>query len=119
MHYRLEKNLKIMDELVIYCVKHGGRNIDLNITFAEEFSLFSLTAEVDAIPQSDIDRISQMLNEERQYEIEENYWMLGGDSELQGESEMFLVGIMIDEATVTCSNGRLTIRAKRMEKNGD
>lgn len=90
--------------------------MDMNLTFEENASLFSLCAEVDPIPQENIDRISRQLNEKRQHEIEENFWMLGGDSELQGESEMFLVGIMIDKATVTYAEGKLTVHAKRIEE---
>ena len=115
MNHRLEKNLKILNELIICCFKRGGRNMDMNLTFEEDVSLFTLSGEVDGMSPESVDRISRQLNEERQREVEENYWTLGGDSELNGESEMFLVGIMIDEATVTYENGRLYIHAVRFE----
>lgn len=115
MSHRLEKNLKILDELIIYCYKNGGKNITVNLNWEDNASLFQVSAKVNAIPKEDIERLVTKLNVTRQREVEENYWALGGDSELRGESELSLVGMMLDEAQITYEDKELTIHAKRLE----
>lgn len=115
MKHRIEKNLKILDELVVFCSKQGGKDIDVHLSFKRDVSEFHVCTKIEKMPMPALDALKSDLKAERQHEVEENYWMLGGDSELEGESQMFLVGIMIDEASIHYDGQSLTIQAKRKE----
>ena len=115
LNHRIEKNIKILDELVVFCSKQGGSDIDVHLSFKREFSEFHVCTRIENMPLAVVTALKADLKAKRQHEVEENYWMLGGDSELKGESQMFLVGIMLDEASIDYDGQMLSIRAKRKE----
>jgi hypothetical protein len=56
--------------------------------------------------------VIKKLNAPRQREVEQEFWDIMGESEI--DCEMTLVGMLCDEATVGYENGELSIIIKRL-----
>ncbi len=113
MGHRLEKNMRILDELVGFCCKRGASNIDININFEDKKTILTISGKLNSISQDDLEFIREELNMERQKEVEECYWVLNGDDSFG--DELMLTGVMIDYADVTYENKIIKIVATRIE----
>ena len=113
MKYQFEKKLKIINELMTYLYKLGSKDINVRLEKGNSSTLFLIWGEIDSISSDELDNLSTMLNTDRQHEIEEYYWNLGGESESDGE--LSLVGMMIDKVEITYSNNILTFKIYRDE----
>lgn len=113
MKFRVEKNLRILNELITYFHKHNNNNIHIDIENSDEFTYFYIAGKIDDITEDELIELNRILNIPRQHEVEQYYWHLGGESEL--ECELSLVGIMIDEAIIDYSDGVLSFKIKRLE----
>ena len=60
-----------------------------------------------------LNELNNILNSPRQKEVEECYWQLGGESELN--CELSLIGAMIDSAEVEYKDGILKVKMLRKE----
>ena len=116
MQHRLSKNIKIIDELIEYLYKRGCQEMNLDLKFKKSESIFIIRIQKDAISPKCIDRLEERLNIQRCYEVEENFWELTGDSEIEGENELVLTGMMIDKTELSFSENTLEIKIKRLEK---
>lgn len=63
-----------------------------------ELSTITIIDYNSAYPDDEISSLNDVLNIQRQCEVEEFYWELMGDD--SHEDELFLVGSMVDKATV-------------------
>ena len=103
---KLEKECKIIlkdkDES-IYSLK------DFNNEFINKMS-DDLIKEIDDI---ELYNLKKILNTNRQHEVEEYYWNLGGECELEGE--LSLVGMMIDKAEISYNDSILSIKIYRAD----
>ncbi len=113
MKFRFEKNLRVFEELLGYCYKRGGTQIDSSITFDKEATYLKIESRVEGLTESSLKELSQMLNKKRQREIEECYWLANGENSLGDELE--LVSVMIDEAIVSYNDNILCFQIKRKE----
>lgn len=113
MGQRLEKNMKILDELVSYCAKRGARNVDMNINLMENSTTLTVSAPNTTITDYDLLTLKEALECDRQHEVEECYWCISGEDNFG--DELALAGVMIDSADITYDGDRLTIIAKRIE----
>ena len=111
MKYKLEKNLKILNELITYY--NTKRSYDLHIDFhsTEKNFSFAISGYIDCLNKEEIHNLNITLNKPRQHEIEQTYWSLGGESEF--ESELTLVAMMIDKAVINYADNILTIEVER------
>ncbi len=113
MGHRLEKNMKIMEELVSFCTKRGSRDIDLNLNFEKTFSTITVSAKNTKASDEDLRMLKEALFSDRQHEVEECFWNITGEDYFG--HELTITGVMIDDATVTYENNVLEIVAKRIE----
>ena len=109
----MEKNLRIINELVIFCHMVGAQESDIHFAHTDGSSVIEVTSPVEDLDEHTIAELWESLNLPRQREIEQDYWELSGDSETVGE--LPLVGMMLDEATVEYRQGVLLIRALRKD----
>ena len=72
----------------------------------------SLT-KIDNISKDELESLIDILNTPRQREVENYYWNLGGECEF--DTELTLVGMMINSAKVTYIDNVLTISIIREE----
>ncbi|MCF0147917.1 MAG: hypothetical protein HUJ77_05910 [Clostridium sp.] len=113
MRYQFERNLKIINELMTYLHKLGAKNINVKFTKNDSTTDIDIWGEIITMEQSELDNLINLLNTDRQHEIEEYYWNLDSDAEENGD--FTLIGMMIDKADVTYSNNILSFKICRNE----
>lgn len=113
MHFRFKKNLRIMNELVTCLHKLGAKNINFNLNEACKETFFTIYGEINLIDESHLNNIRNLLSTKRQHEVEEYYWNLPSDYD--SESQLSIVGMMIDSSEVIYDNNILTIKLSKIE----
>lgn len=114
MKLKLEKKLKIVNELITCFHKLGGDKVTLDLDFDGNNTSFIIKGKITNLSEIEVEGLSQLLNTPRQHEVEQYYWNLNGESEL--DCELSLVGMMVDEAELTYNNDILTIKIKRIDE---
>lgn len=113
MKFKIEKNIKIINELIAYFYKLGTTDVHIDLTSENENSYFNVYGHVNTISKEELEYLTSILNTPRQHEIEHYYWSLGGECEF--DSELTLVGMMINSAKVYFKDGILKISIIREE----
>ncbi|MDU5108650.1 hypothetical protein [Clostridium sp.] len=113
MKYQFERNLKIINELMTYLHKLGAKDINVKFTKNDSTTNIDIWGEIISIEQDELDSLINILNTDRQHEIEEYYWNL--DSEGEENGELTLIGMMIDNADITYTNNILSFKILRNE----
>ena len=113
MNFKVEKNLKIISELMSFCYHFSAKDITVNIKTIDNTSNIVLDAIIKDFPKDDYDNLIQALSIPRQHEVEQYYWHLGGESEF--DCELSLVGMMVDNTNIKYENDRLHIELQRLE----
>lgn len=114
MTHDRQKNIRILDELTSYCYLKGAEHISINLDVENDLMIFTLKCHVPNLTNNDLDYLETSLNVPRCHEMEEYYWELTGDTE--GENELSLVGMMIDEVCINFEESLLTIEVKRKKQ---
>ncbi len=113
MGHRLEKNVKIMHELISFCAKRGARDLDMNISFDTSETFITICAKNTVVSDDDMEFLKNAIYSDRQHEVEECFWNISGEDYLG--DELTLAGVMIDNGEVSYENNTLTIKVKRVE----
>ena len=113
MKFKMEKNLKIVNELITYFNKLGNSIVHIDLSSDNENSYFNIYGEIKNFSDQELQSLIKILNTPRQHEVEQYYWNLGGESEY--DSELSLVGMMINTAKVSYENNILKISLIREE----
>jgi len=111
MRNNLEIALKISSDLMTYCHHHGAVNYITQITEGEEAIKYLINAYPVEISQEQLEGLRKRLNAPRQRDVEHEYWELIGESE--DFSELMLVGMSCDEATIDYEFKNLTFTLLR------
>ncbi|MGL4656243.1 MAG: hypothetical protein ACRCWM_10220 [Sarcina sp.] len=113
MKFTIEKNIRILDELVTYYNKIGNKDVHIDMKQDEEKHYLFISGEVKDLSEDELLNLKVLLSTPRQHEIEEYYWQLGG--EISFDCELTLVGMMIDEATISYKDNILSISLMRID----
>ena len=114
MTHDRQKNIRILDELTSYCYLKGAEHISINLDVENDLMIFTLKCYVPNLTKGDLDYLDTSLTVPRCHEMEEYYWELAGDTE--GENELSLVGMMIDDVLIAFEEDILTIEVKRKKQ---
>lgn len=98
MQNEIKKITKLVDEVTSLLMKNGSNDINVHIKRDSDLSTITIIDYNSAYPNDEIASLNDILNIQRQCEVEEFYWELMGDD--SHEDELFLVGSMVDKATV-------------------
>ena len=115
MKFKLEKNIRIISELITYFHKLGTDDVHIDMGTDDCNSYFFISGIVENLDKNELDNLTLILNTKRQHEIEQYYWHLGGECEY--DCELTLVGMMIDNVTIVYENNILTLKLFRKEIN--
>ena len=107
MRDEIRKINRLIDEVTSLFMKRGSKEIDVKIRREDKNTVISIIDYNTSYCDSEIEELSSVLNIQRQCEVEGFYWELMGDDS-KGD-ELFLVGSMIDSATVKKVNNDLHI----------
>lgn len=113
MKFKIEKNLKIINEIINYFYTLGNSDVHIDLSSDDNTSYFNIYGYVESISNDEIDSLIKILNTPRQREIEQYYWNLNGECEF--DSELSLVGMMINSAKVSYTDKILRIALVRDE----
>lgn len=86
-----------------YCYNHGSTNVHIDIKKENKKTVIFVRAEISSIDKEDLELLKKLLNAPRCHEMEEYYWNLTGDNDT--DTELTLVGMMIDEAHINYVDG--------------
>ncbi len=98
MQNEVKKLTKLVDEVTSLLTRSGSNDINVHIKRDDNLSTITIIDYNSSYPAEEIASLSDVLNIQRQCEVEEFYWELMGDD--SHEDELFLVGSMVDNATV-------------------
>ena len=111
MRTEFEKHMKITSEMLSFCHLHGAREFHIDLFETIEEVQFTITASPINIDEEEMSKTLKRIQAPRRREMEQNYWGLGGRSEIT--SELHLIGMMVDEATITRNENAITIKLIR------
>ncbi len=111
MSYKKEKLMKIMNELVNFCMKINMKDINVDINFSGHIEKISVEGSCINPPLEKLDKLYRILNLPRQEELEELYWTLMGDCHEEENLEM--IGVMVDRGEVEYKDNILKISVYR------
>ncbi len=115
MKHETKKICKIVDELTTLLLKEGSGLIEFKINRLSDRTVISIVDHHTHYSQKEVDDMIECFNVQRQFEVEEYYWQLVGESD--NDSELTIVGVMVDHADVKLENGDLHIDLIRLNKN--
>lgn len=89
---------RIVEELMNYFFSLGATNLYVNINEEEKRYKIFFKCNCGSCAEEKIDEVSKLLKCGKNEEMEEYYWALTG--ECDSDSELSLIGMMIDESEV-------------------
>lgn len=108
------KVTKIIDELVYYLLRYHCDNIHVEIGKEESYYHVLITGNYDVEHMSRIYDIEKMLERgARDKSIEAEFWELMGLNSSSFDSELQLIGMMVDEASVEIEGESFRIDIKK------
>lgn len=105
---------RIVDELIVFLFSIGGTDIRVNIQNLENHYKIFFESDYTEGQNQKIDKLIKYINCPKQEEMEEYYWELAGDCDI--DTELSLVGMMIDEAEINFVDDRIQIVLYRYKK---
>ncbi|MGL4773140.1 MAG: hypothetical protein ACRC2K_06180 [Clostridium sp.] len=115
MKFKTEKNLKIVNELISYCYHYGSDEVSMDIKNVDDSTRIHIKAKLTNFSEDNLQNLIDTLNVPRQHEVEQYYWHLGGESAF--DSELSLVGMMVDESNISFSDNVLNLEVIRKGAN--
>lgn len=113
MKFKKEKLIKLMNELVNFCLGIGMKDLDISFKSHDDRGEITVSGYAENPPMDELEDLQEILNAPRQEELEEYYWVLVGDG--HGMQELEMVGILVDNGSITYENHILTIYICRRE----
>lgn len=111
MKHIRQRNARIAEELILFAYKYGAENINLNIKNNAHETIIAIEATNVNLDKETIETITNLLNVPRCIEMEEYYWNLTGESDM--DSELSLIGVMSDEVLINITSNILKIEIVR------
>lgn len=110
-YHEFAKNVRIMNDLLFFCNKLGVTDCEISLKLEDNIYHCCICCPITYLNNIIIDELRQTLGRPRQKEIEQSYWSLSGEDNI--ETELTLVGMMIDEVSVEYSGQELKIHCIR------
>lgn len=114
MKHTNQKNIKLVSELMSFCYYYGATKLNIDVNHKDTEMEINLEAHIKNMPKEVLETVKNMLSSPRYREIEEYYWNLSGGDDT--DSELVLVGMMIDSANVNYDNEILNLNLIRKIK---
>ncbi|WP_326911388.1 hypothetical protein [Sedimentibacter sp. MB31-C6] len=109
MKYEIQKISRIVDVMIDFYLSRSAKKTNFSIEEKKGKFIINVYAEQIDCNYEKIEEMKELLNVQRQREMEEYYWQLAGN-DIDGE-EINLIGMMVDEATVeyNCPSLEITL----------
>ena len=93
------KIIKIIDEILSVSFANQANEVDINVKVTGNQTRINFKGNCKSVTKEKLTEIEEMLNLEKQPELEQYYWELIGQNDYA--DELSIVGLMIDEAQVS------------------
>ncbi len=111
MRHEVKKISRIVDELVTFFLRKDTDEVDVSIKRSTECTVIRMIVHGTHFDSEFVSHLEDSLNIQRQQEVEEYYWQLAGETDC--DTEMTLVGAMVDTAKIGEIDGNLCIEIIR------
>lgn len=108
MKHTKKRISKIVDELITYLLSMGADDVFVNIK--DEKNRYKICAKSNYMKKNNeekIDKLIKYLNCPKQEAMEEYYWELTGDCDV--DTELTLIGMMVDKVNVNIDDNKIDI----------
>ncbi|WP_410495911.1 hypothetical protein QTL86_20295 [Cellulosilyticum sp. ST5] len=113
MIYEEKKLAKIVEELTIFFFGIGGNDISSRIQENNDTAIITFTSNYDLALAHKLDAMEDFLNREKNDSVEDVYWELVGLGEPGETSQLLLIGMMVDKASVHINENYVTIELEK------
>jgi len=101
MKHEKMKIIKMLDEILSFSFLHQATKMDIKIEIDGNNTIIKFNDNSKDITGAKLEEIRELLNIEKQSEVEEYYWELIGQRDYA--DEFTIVGFMTDKATINYS----------------
>ncbi|WP_432403929.1 hypothetical protein [Wukongibacter sp. M2B1] len=98
MKHNKKRISKIVDELITYFFTMGATDINIDLKEKSDYYKIFLKCNYTIKDNKKIEKLVRYLKCDKQEEMEEYYWELAGDCDV--DTELTLVGMMTDKAEI-------------------
>mgnify|MGYP006285561611 FL=1 len=98
MKHEKMRIIKMLDEILCFSFKYEATDMNINISLDDEKFIIQFEDDSKGVTQEKVEEIKELLNVDKQPEMEEYYWELAGQQDFC--DEFTLVGLMTDKANV-------------------
>lgn len=98
MKHTKKRLAKMVDELITYFFSMGSTSMNVNIEDKAERFVIKLKSNYIDNNEEKINKLIHHLKCDKQEEMEEYYWELAGDSDV--DTELTLIGMMTDDVEI-------------------
>lgn len=116
MKMRYEKNIRILTDILGHFFYLGGCHFTTDIKMSASSTVLTVTGNIKGLLPEQVDQLRRVLDIPRQKDMEQSYWNLSGEEEIDGE--LTLAGMMVDAAEVSYDGSLLRVRVQREEEPG-
>lgn len=113
MSINTKKASKILCELISYFSSEGFVDFKIDLSLRDEISNINIDAYGNTLSEDKLRTLDKVLNLPRQPELEQQFWELGAQSNLDNENELSLIGMMTDKIYITSKSNNLTVKVVR------
>ncbi len=106
---------KIVDEVFTYFLNIGANDITVNFKDKDDHYQINLKCNYTSMNKKKLDKLIKYINHPKSEEMEEYYWELAGESDI--DTELTLVGMMTDDKTIEVTEDTIEIKLKRYKKS--
>lgn len=117
MKLRYEKSVRIINDIMGYCHLIGGRRFHVDFDMQDKTTLITIKSDISGVTEKQLKELDTLLNIPRQREVEQYYWSVSGEEQI--DNELGLAGMMIDKAVIGYDDGQLTIDVIRIEDSSE
>lgn len=104
IHLARRRMSHVIDELYTALLRAGGKEVDIRLVKEEDGLRLFVKGDFEPEHRHDMERMAQMLQPEvRDMGLVEAFWELAGGDQYTSDSELTLVGQIIDGARVEVS----------------
>lgn len=111
MKYEIQKISKIVEEIIDFFYSHSAKKVNISIEETKDSFIIEVQSDHIHCSNDNAKHLKDLLNVQRQREMEEYYWQLAGN-DLDGD-EYNLVGMMVDESYIDYTAPSLKVKLVR------
>ena len=112
MNLAYKKSTRILTDVMDHCQMLGCTHFTVDFLVTDKNALITVSGKVPSLSIEELEQMRKELRIPRQHDMEEYYWNISGGED--GDGGLSIVGMMVDEATVTYQDHLLTVSLERL-----